>query len=237
MASKRPKIPKKERARGTPSEQSWVFAETDLDQRMISGGSSSSDSVGAASFSSSFHQGPSSFAQQAAQGNEFWLPPIPKNCALARVAAGVGVGDARFDAMDLQQLSILAGRIDGSTADVLAEEPLPSWADPNQVRRGQAVFRRNFSAFMHSFEVALLWGCRVHRFASVLAKSGYCQSPLVAYRRFRDTARHVYFWCIEPDLCSDAHCRGRKSVDRVRAMHALARRHVSGLGVCKVGVP
>eukprot|EP00929_Paragymnodinium_shiwhaense_P068892 TRINITY_DN34740_c0_g2_i1.p1 TRINITY_DN34740_c0_g2~~TRINITY_DN34740_c0_g2_i1.p1 ORF type:complete len:560 (+),score=110.77 TRINITY_DN34740_c0_g2_i1:52-1731(+) len=125
-------------------------------------------------------------------------------------------------------------------------DSIPAWVDPERVKRGQKVYQNNCYDFMRSFEVALLWGCRIDRFADVLVRSGYTSSPRVAFRRFRDTARHVAIWCSD-DRLSAALARTEaagetksialKSIAQVRAAHSLARRRVRAAGSCNVGLP
>eukprot|EP00927_Polykrikos_kofoidii_P078804 TRINITY_DN75606_c0_g1_i1.p1 TRINITY_DN75606_c0_g1~~TRINITY_DN75606_c0_g1_i1.p1 ORF type:complete len:555 (+),score=74.54 TRINITY_DN75606_c0_g1_i1:135-1799(+) len=118
---------------------------------------------------------------------------------------------------------------------------LPTWADPDRMRRGQAVYKQNCLFFTLAYKVALLWGCRIDRFAAVLVRSGYTASPLIAFRRFRETARHVITWCSDPAFpaCGDGQTESAAllSIIQVRAAHALARRHVAASGACTVGVP
>eukprot|EP00440_Ansanella_granifera_P074083 gb/GFBE01080391.1/.p1 GENE.gb/GFBE01080391.1/~~gb/GFBE01080391.1/.p1 ORF type:complete len:519 (+),score=84.92 gb/GFBE01080391.1/:1-1557(+) len=190
------------------------------------------------------------------------LPSISDRSSLARIARGVQVGDPSFDELSIDVLrNLVAGlspdvtqgsgyHADGSPQGSKLPDrellSLPPWADLSRMRRGQQVFEDHCLYFMRAFEVALLWGCRIDRFADVLVRSGYTSSPRVAFRRFRDTARHVCTWCADKDLTStarqEAHpahhgCKALRSITQVRAAHSLARRRVKSAEVCSVGVP
>lgn len=194
----------------------------------------------------------------------YLLPSIAERSNLGRIARGFDVGDPPFDALPTSSLQSL---VRGLSPDVcgtdsaesgaenatdchLLHMKLPHWADAEQLRRGQQVFRSHCLYFMRAFEVALLWGCRIDRFADVLVRSGYTSSPRVAFRRFRDTARHVFLWCCDEQLAEHTRsdqeinalnpnisCAALRSIFKVRGAHALARRRVQDAGACSVGTP
>ncbi|CAL1138466.1 unnamed protein product [Cladocopium goreaui] len=155
---------------------------------------------------------------------------------LGRIVKGSTCGDPAFDQLSLDVLRQLANsgtllRSSSQRASYCAAKVparvtlrLPCWADRPKMRRGQQVFRDHGFDFFCAFEIALIWGCRVDRFADVLVRSGYTSSPKSAFRRFHETLRHVLTWCCDEGLAVDDVSETTQSILKVRAMHALVRR-------------
>ncbi|KAF4687163.1 hypothetical protein FOZ60_004257 [Perkinsus olseni] len=129
----------------------------------------------------------------------------PERCpALRQLAeACVLMDDGGPDLRDLDVVALAKVARGGTPPQTALPEPLPSWVDPDLVRRGQAVFAERGRPLFSAMMVSLMLGSRISRFADVLLHSpgSYCRAPLQTFRRFRDTGAHVLCWLTpESDL-------------------------------------
>ncbi|KAF4730470.1 Dynein, axonemal, light intermediate chain 1 [Perkinsus olseni] len=170
------------------------------------------------------------------------LPPMPpERCPALRQLTEACVlmddGGPVLRGLDVVALAKVARG--GTPPQTALPEPLPSWVDPDLVRRGQAVFAERGRPLFSAMMVSLMLGSRISRFADVLLHSpgSYCRAPLQTFRRFRDTGAHVLCWLTPESDLFDPQSPARGSLLQVRAMHLAARRRVESLGRCDVGVP
>eukprot|EP00756_Hemistasia_phaeocysticola_P019875 Hpha_TRINITY_DN15687_c5_g12::TRINITY_DN15687_c5_g12_i2::g.99157::m.99157 len=164
-------------------------------------------------------------------------PPPYKGPWKGVVEDGLFHGDEFYDSLDPQTVHRGAYG-DASVLPDVAEEP--GWADLDweQVRRGQALFRKHQGGIFAGLSFALLMGFSSRRQAVILAASGYANTPAIAHHRYLETAFHIQDWYAH-DL-RDPKSQARLSLKKVRAMHSFARRKMIEKGVYEVerdGVP
>jgi len=168
-----------------------------------------------------------------AEAEEPWdqrltLRPPPYRGAMARLLDGLEIGDDVIDVLpDATVSPCIKHRGGSSEMDGVEQLPEPAWVDWELVRRGQALWSEHLGRAFLALTAALLQGFTIARFAEVLQRAGYAQSPLTSCRRYAATAFFLHDWCRYP--LDDAESRARRGIYTVRCMHSYARRHSKGL--------
>ncbi|KAF4677168.1 hypothetical protein FOL47_003010 [Perkinsus chesapeaki] len=157
-------------------------------------------------------------------GSNYALPFMPpERCQAIRDLAKAHdiPDDGGFSLRDLDTVTLAKVARGVVSPKITKPDDLPSWVNPDGVRRGQNVFNERGRALLLATMVSLMLGS-----ADVLLYSpdAYCKSSRQTCRRFRDTAAHITSWCLPENDLFDPGSTARKSLLQVRAMHLVARR-------------
>uniref|UniRef100_A0A7S1RH83 ER-bound oxygenase mpaB/mpaB'/Rubber oxygenase catalytic domain-containing protein n=1 Tax=Alexandrium catenella TaxID=2925 RepID=A0A7S1RH83_ALECA len=156
------------------------------------------------------------------------LRPPPYKGAMARLLEGLEVGDDIIDALpDAMVSPCTRHRGASSEMDGVEQLPEPEWVDWDLVRKGQALWSEHLGRAFLALTAALLQGFTIARFAEVLHRAGYAQSPLTSVNRYSATAFFLHDWFLYP--LDDPESRARKGIYTVRCMHSYARRRSNEL--------
>eukprot|EP01059_Diplonema_ambulator_P023206 TRINITY_DN38614_c0_g1_i1.p1 TRINITY_DN38614_c0_g1~~TRINITY_DN38614_c0_g1_i1.p1 ORF type:complete len:437 (+),score=64.31 TRINITY_DN38614_c0_g1_i1:50-1312(+) len=159
--------------------------------------------------------------------DETMLPPPYKGEMRGIAAEGIFVGDKLYDGV---QRSVLLSAVHGDGLGELPEGGQPGWVvDWETVARGQRLWLKYMGPQFMTLPGGLLIGFCIRRFAEVLLASGYADSPEVAHQRYEQTGFHMQDWYRYP--LDDPSSLARKSVKKVRAMHAYARQRAMDQGI------
>mmetsp|Transcript_16187 Transcript_16187/g.28715 ORF Transcript_16187/g.28715 Transcript_16187/m.28715 type:complete len:422 (+) Transcript_16187:151-1416(+) len=145
------------------------------------------------------------------------LRPPPYRKEMARLAAGLEVGDPLFDELPVGKLAC-----HGKDAGDVPQAIEPEWADWGRIQRGQQLWQDHLSRAFTGLSLGLLLGFSIARFAEVLFLNGYAQDGWTAQKRYSATSFAISDW-YRFNL-KDPKSPSRQSIYTVRAMHAFARR-------------
>ncbi|EKF21976.1 hypothetical protein C731_4042 [Mycolicibacterium hassiacum DSM 44199] len=105
-------------------------------------------------------------------------------------------------------------------------EQVPSWVDPEKLRRGQRALRRGGADGMYvARDVSLLGGYQFSGFNKTLLRTGALEKG--SNKRFAETMQWAMDVISEGGL--QVHGAGYRSTLRVRLIHSLVRRHVGAM--------
>lgn len=148
-------------------------------------------------------------------------PPPFQGPLMKRILGGLEVGDPPFDGRPSSSSCGFSPSGKGSSSSSSMETEA-SWIDWASVRRGQEAYASHLGSFAVIGNLGLLHGFTIARFGEVLHHTGYSESPMSAFERYRETGFAILDWILYP--LDEPEGRARTAIRNVRAMHSLARR-------------